>query len=106
MARILVTLALAAYNNVANRWPPFDRGAYVPVNLLAAGALLAAARGPLGLSWDELGIAEATWGDALTGASIGAALAAPVVAVGRARPPLVADRRVRGLRRSCRRRSS
>lgn len=98
MARILVTLALAAYNNVANKWAPFNGAAYVPANLLAAAALLAVAVGPLELRLRTLGLEGVTIGDALVGVGIGASIGGAVLVVGRVRPRLVADRRVSGLR--------
>ena len=77
MIRMLVTLALAGYNNLANLWPPFSRRAYVPANLLATGVLALVAFGPLELSFDEVvGSFEPV--DALIGMAIGALLAAPL----------------------------
>lgn len=77
MIRMLVTLALAGYNNLANLWPPFNRRAYVPANLLATGVLALVAFGPLELSFDEVvGSFEPV--DALIGMAIGALLAAPL----------------------------
>lgn len=100
MARILVTLCLALYNNVANLWPPFNRAAYVPANLLATGALLGVAVSALGLSGEEIGSADLALADAAAGAAIGAALAAPLLVLASTRrwARLVADRRVSGLR--------
>lgn len=100
MARILVTLALALYNNVANHWPPFNRAAYVPANLLAAGALLVTAVEVLGLPARSLGLSGLSAVDAALGAAIGAAIAAPLFALARSRrwAHVVADRRVAGLR--------
>lgn len=100
MARILVTLALALYNNVANLWPPFNRTAYVPANLLVAAALVLVAREVLDLSSAELGIDGLTMTDAGLGAAIGGAMAAPlfVLASTRRGARLVADRRVADLR--------
>ncbi|HYO60395.1 MAG TPA: CPBP family glutamic-type intramembrane protease [Actinomycetota bacterium] len=100
MARILLTLALAVYNNVANLWPPFNRTAYVPANLIAAGAVLAAGAAVLGLSAEQLGVAQLGLTDAALGTGIGAALAAPlfVLAATARGARLVADRRVSDLR--------
>ncbi len=100
MARILVTVALALYNNVANLWPPFNRTAYVPANLLAAAALLVVAVEVLGLSRAELGLSEISAGDALLGAAIAVALVSPLVVLARTErgARLIADRRVSGLR--------
>ncbi|HEX2195540.1 MAG TPA: CPBP family glutamic-type intramembrane protease [Actinomycetota bacterium] len=100
MTRILVTIALALYNNVANLWPAFNGAAYVPVNLAAVAVLLAAGTEALGLTRSELGIAHLSAGDALAGLAIGGFLAGPLVALARTErgARLLADRRVRGLR--------
>src|SRR5688500_14258952 len=100
MARILVTLALALYNNVANLWPPFNPAAYVPANLLAAGALLVTAIEVLDLSVSALGLSSLSFVDVVLGAAVGTAIAAPLFALGRSRrwAHRVADRRVTGLR--------
>jgi uncharacterized protein len=100
MARILVTLALAVYNNAANLWPPFNRTAYVPANLVASAALLAVATVVLDLSGADLGLADLDLTDAAMGAGLGFAIAAPLLVLARTRrgARLVADRRVSGLR--------
>lgn len=100
MARLLVTLALAVYNNVANLWPPFNRAAYVPANMLAAGALLVVATQALGLSRRELGLERVELSDAAVGVAIGLVVVAPLLAAARTEgwSHLVADRRVDGLR--------
>lgn len=100
MARILVTLALSVYNNVANLWPPFNRAAYVPANLLAAAALVVTATRILGLTEDELGLSGVSAADAALGALAGGLVAAPlfVLIASRRGAGLVADRRVSGLR--------
>lgn len=100
MARLLVTLALAAYNNVANVWPPFNRAAYVPANVVATAVVTFVATAALGLSLDELGIATSTPADAALGLALGAALAAPVFALALSArgARVVADRRVAHLR--------
>ncbi len=102
MVRFLVTLALALYNNVANLWPPFNRTAYVPANLLASAALLVIATEVLGLSPPELGLEDLTMADAGLGAAIGAAIAVPLLLLASTRrgARLVADRRVADLRGS------
>ena len=100
MARILVTLALAAYNNAANLWPPFNRAAYVPANLLASALLVAVAVGALDLSRSKVGLGGLSAVDFELGASIGTAIALPLLLLaqteGSAR--VIADRRVSGLR--------
>ncbi|HEV2754956.1 MAG TPA: CPBP family glutamic-type intramembrane protease [Actinomycetota bacterium] len=100
MARTLVTVALALYNNVANLWPPFNGIAYVPANVAAAGLLLAIALGVLGLSSSELGLSGLSLGDLAVGGAAGAVLAAPLLVLARTRAGarVVADERVRHLR--------
>lgn len=100
MARILVTLALALYNNVANLWPPFNRAAYVPANLLASGAVLFAAAVALDLTSRDLGLADLSVPDLALGGAIGAAMAAPLLLLARTRKGAhaLADRRVSDLR--------
>jgi membrane protease YdiL (CAAX protease family) len=99
MAAVLLTIALVAYNNVANRWPPFNRAAYVPANVLAGSVLWAVAVGPLGLSAASLGLADLAVGDLLLGTGLGLALTL-LLFVGllfeRTRR-VIADRRVAGL---------
>lgn len=100
MARILVALWLAAYNNVANLWPPFNRAAYVPANLLATAALLAVAAAALDLDAGDVGLADLSLEHVVLGLAIGATIAAPLLVLastGRG-ARLVADRRVSGLR--------
>ena len=94
MIRMLVTLALALYNNVANLWPPFNRRAYVPANLLATVVLALVAFGPLDLTFDEV-VGGFGLLDALIGLTMGALLAAPLF-VGLRWPKLrarIADKR-------------
>jgi len=69
------SVALAAYNNVAARMPVFER-AYVPLNLTAGAALVAAARRRR-FSWAELGMTPQTMG---AGARLGAAAVGLVAA--------------------------
>lgn len=99
MAALALTIVLVAYNNVANRWPPFNRGAYVPANVLAGLALYAAAVGFFDASAAALGVASATLEDLLVGAGLGAALTLPlfILASFERTRRLVADERVAGL---------
>lgn len=99
MGRILVTLALAAYNNAANLWGPFNRTLYVPANLVTACLLFLAATSVLGLTPDALGLGSFPVRGLLAGAGVGLALAAPllVLASFRSGARFVADRRVSGL---------
>lgn len=100
MSRVLVTLALGVYNNLANMWPPFNRTAYVPANLLATIVLTAVAVKGLGLSPEDLGITQWSILDGALGLALAGAIGLPLLALARwdrgAR--LVADRRVGGLR--------
>lgn len=93
-AAVLVLL-LTAWNNVIVTRVPGYPASYVPVNVAAAGLLLAAARSA-GLSWQELGLdprrlaTGARWGAAcvaLVAAAYAFALAVPPV-----RPVLMDDR--------------
>lgn len=77
MMRMLLTLGLAAYNNLANLWPPFNRRAYVPVNLFATVALGWVAFGPLGLAFDDV-VGSIEIVDAFAGMAMGALVAAPL----------------------------
>lgn len=78
MAAVLLTIVLVAYNNVANRWPQFNRAAYVPANVVAGAALWATAVGPLGSSAASLGLTGLTLADLLLGAGLGLALTLPM----------------------------
>lgn len=100
MARILVTLVLAVYNNAANLWPSFNGNAYVPANLLATGALTVTALTALDLDDRALGLTGLSAGDAGAGLALGALLALPLLALAFTEwgAPRVADRRVRHLR--------
>lgn len=100
MTRILITLALSIYNNVANLWPPFNRWAYVPANISATALLAVLSVGALGLTSAELGLDELTIGDASLGLAVGLAFAGSLLVVRRTAwgARLIADRRVAGLR--------
>lgn len=99
MAAALLTIVLVAYNNVANRWPSFNRAAYVPANLIAGAALCAAVIGPLGLDAGSLGLTGLTLADLMLGAGLGVALTLPLfggLLFERTRR-MLADERVAGL---------
>lgn len=100
MARTLVTVALALYNNVANLWPPFNGMLYVPANIVASAALVAVAVTGLGLDAADVGVSSPSPTDALTGLLLGGLLSAPLLVLASTRrgAPLVADARVRHLR--------
>ncbi|HZD67744.1 MAG TPA: CPBP family intramembrane glutamic endopeptidase [Actinomycetes bacterium] len=97
---VLVTAGVIAYNNTLNRWPPFNRALYIPLNLGLAAVLLLVAAGPLGLDARALGLNGGIAAGAAAGAAIGATLTLPLFA-GAAAPAMaarLADRRVAGLR--------
>jgi len=99
MGAVLLAAGLVVYNTVANRWAPFRGWAYVPMNLLATGVVVAIGAGPLGLDARAMGFG-AGWGtDVLIGVAIGAALTVPVFVMASAPRwrRFVADERVRGL---------
>jgi membrane protease YdiL (CAAX protease family) len=100
MARTLVTVALALYNNLANLWPPFNGIAYVPANLAAAGVLAIVGPTVLGLSAEDLGLAGPHSTSLAAGLVAGLALGLPllVAALTRRGARLLADARVRHLR--------
>lgn len=93
-----VAAALVAYNNLLNLWGPFHRWAYLPLNLAAAGALLALALGPLQLEVVHLGLAGGHLRAGLTGGLLGAGLTLPLIALAtvRAGGGVLADRRFAG----------
>ena len=96
---LLVAVALIAYNNLANLWPPFNGAAYVPLNVAATFLLGLLAYGPLGLGSTELGTAGIDATDLGLGLVFGALATLPLfglTAFERGRR-LIADRRVKGL---------
>lgn len=78
----VLVVVLVAWNNVVVHRVPGYPASYVPVNLVATGALLGGAR-VLGFSWAELGLARAKLGAGLRwgGACAGAVAAGYAVAV-------------------------
>jgi membrane protease YdiL (CAAX protease family) len=97
MKWLVLGVGLLAYNNLLNRWPPFNGPLYVPINLILAGLVVAIGLGPLGLSTDRIGLPINPAG-LLGGVTVGAALTVPLfVLAGNGRPSLIADRRVAGL---------
>lgn len=77
MEAFLVGLALVAYNNLLNRWPPFHGRLYVPLNLALTGAMLGLGLA-FGLSLDELGLGSGQGAGLLAGLSLGVLAAAPM----------------------------
>ncbi len=98
MVAFVVAAGLVAYNNLLNRWPPFNGALYVPLNLACAAALVILA-GAADVSWQALGL-EPQAADLLGGGIAATVLTAPVFVAARhpATAGLVADERVRGLR--------
>ena len=95
---LALSAMLVAYNNVANRWPPFHGAAYVPVNLAFAGAILAIAAGTLSLSRGELGL-RGDVADAGVAMAAIAVFAIGALAFARSRHGhRIADKRVEGRR--------
>ena len=92
-------LLVVAYNNVCNRWPPFNGPLYVPINVLATGVLTLIALGALELSPDELGLSGSSPRGLGAGVVIGIVASAPLfLFLGHPRGArLLADRRVEGL---------
>jgi membrane protease YdiL (CAAX protease family) len=99
MAILVLATALVAYNNLVNLWPPFNRAAYVPVNLVVAALLIAVSLGPLGLGLEEIGLRAISIASIALGAGLGALVAGPVLvaAVLRKTRRLVKDNRVRDM---------
>jgi uncharacterized protein len=93
-----LVVALAFYNNALNLLGP-PGALYVPVNLIAAGLLLWAAR-TQGYPWADLGVRRAAvapglrWGGAV---AVGVAVVLGVALFVPAADPLLGDQRVAGL---------
>lgn len=96
---IALAVALALYNNIANLIPAFNGRLYVPLNCLAAGAVVGVGIGVLGLTHAEIGLDELQLADLLTGLAIGLTLTAPLYAAlaWRRTTALLADERVADL---------
>jgi membrane protease YdiL (CAAX protease family) len=52
----LLSVVVVVYNNIVNRWGPFQGPAYLPLNLMFAAAVIFVAAATLGLSRAELGL--------------------------------------------------
>lgn len=93
---IVLSLVVIAYNNVVNRWEPFQRGAYVPTNLVFSSFIAFVAMtfgeiGQAGLGLGDAGIAAWT----LVGLGV---FAVGAWALARSRHGhRIADKRVEGL---------
>lgn len=93
-----LSLLIVAYNNVVNRWTPFQGAAYIPLNLTFTGVITLVTAARLALSRAELGL-EGDISD--TGVSFAAVAAFGIGAFALARSRhayRIADRRVAGLR--------
>lgn len=55
-AAVTLSLGAVAYNNIVNLWPPFHRGAYIPLNLTFASAMTFVAVLVLGLPATQLAV--------------------------------------------------
>ena len=95
----LLTLVLLVYNNLLNLWGPFNGMPYVPLNLVAACALVLLALGPLGLSADAVGLTGMQTSDALLAGATAVGLTAPLfgLLLTDAGTRLMADERLRGV---------
>jgi len=93
MGPALLAVFLIAYNNLANRWRPFNGIAYVPMNLTATAGVLLVGFGAFGLEPSEMGL---RWSGAWIGVIAGAAAAVALASMlaGRRTRRLLADRRL------------
>ena len=99
MGPFLLGIALVIYNGLVNLWPTFHGGAYVPLNLAAAGIVAIVGGFAFDLSAAGMGFTDG-WGvDLLLGAGIGLALASLVLVMASVPSTrrLVADERMRGV---------
>lgn len=97
MLGLLIALALIAYNNLINLWPPFGEGRlYVPINLSLAAGLLAIAVGPMDLTPAALGLGGSHGDSLMWGAFLGALVGLSLFAAAawRRTRALVADQRL------------
>jgi uncharacterized protein len=86
---------LIAYNNLANRWPPFNGPLYVPLNAVATAIVLVVGVAGFGLTAEQIGV-RPDLGDLLLGFALGA-IATAALSVGLAFPAgrrWLADERV------------
>jgi membrane protease YdiL (CAAX protease family) len=91
-------LVIVVYNNVVNRWAPFQGAAYVPLNLAFTGVIAVVTATALSLSRSELGL-EGDIGDAGVSFVAVAIFGVGVLALARSRHAhRIADRRVANLR--------
>ena len=97
MGPLVLAAGLIVYNSLANRWKPFHAWAYVPANVVMAGAVVAMGAWAFDLDRRVMGL---RWESAWIGAAIGVAAVIPVFALlpferGRS---LLRDERLAGVR--------
>jgi uncharacterized protein len=97
---IVLVVALALYNNVANLIPGFNAGLFVPINCLATAAVVGVGIVLLDLSLGEIGLVHLDRIDLLGGLLVGLVLTSPLYAALRWRrtAALIADERIGDLR--------
>ena len=95
--------ALVVYNNLANRWPPFNRAWFVPANLLLCTLVLwiAFSDGMLGLTASDVWGPASPVGPGVLGLLLGVVIVAPLFLMARSRrwSRFVQDKRVEHLTR-------
>lgn len=77
-AALGVGLALVVYNTLLNRWPPFHRRLYVPLNLTLSALLVGFAAIVLGLDAESMGLGPGQGPWLLAGLGLGLIAAAPM----------------------------
>ena len=94
---LLLSIVVILYNNVVNRWPPFNGPAYVPVNLVFAGLITVSTAAILDVSLEEL-VFRGEIGDLLIPIAILIPFAAVVFGIANSKHArLIADKRVAGM---------
>lgn len=93
----MLGVALVAYNNVLNLWPPFNRWLFVPLNLTTTGLLAALALGPMDVGPAAMGSLDDVAKDALIGVAVASIISLPLFGVALRRPGAIADARVSDL---------
>lgn len=75
-----LVVALPLYNLVANRWPPFNKALFVPMNLALGALVVAIALGPLDVEFEEI-FGRRSAARAGLGFLLGAIVTAPLFAL-------------------------
>ncbi len=96
MEVLALAVGLVVYSNLLNLWPPFNKEAFVPLNLTAAALILVFALGPLDMSLNDLGVTGNTPADAFMGMGLGVVITVPLFVAVAVRRGLkvIADERV------------